>query len=184
MLRSSLKTAPVKPSSSRKMSQPLARETDRLLIHLRVDRMRRHERAQLPDSHWKRLQVIGRGAHGASVCPRPRRMAVGLDEAMEEMLANQACVSAWRMPMITDCASTVTTLGSRWNARDPITPLLPWSRSSTGAKLRSMPQARSSLASTSPQPRRPASPPWPHGLADASPSDIQHSPNAAMGAGE
>ena len=41
--------------------------------------------------------------------------------------------------------------GSRAKARSPITPLLPKSKSSTGVKLKSTPQARNSEANTKPQ---------------------------------
>ena len=80
---------------------------------------------------------------------------------------------------MTPRASIETTRGSRWKARSPITLLPPWSRSSTGVKLRSTPQARSSAASTWPVARAASSARMAPVPGPPSPSSIHISPSDA-----
>ena len=80
-----------------------------------------------------------------AVVDRDLVVAVGADEAVAgEVLA--AVVHAGLQQAVHQALApaAATTRGSRWKARSPITLLPPWSRSSTGVKLRSTPQARSS----------------------------------------
>ena len=85
----------------------------------------------------------------------------------------QLCMPDSSRPCIRLLASSVTTRASRCRARSPMTLLAPKSRSSTGVKLRSTPQARSSAPST-----------WPAAVAAsvaARASFIHSSPKARIG---
>ena len=54
------------------------------------------------------------------------------------------------MPYVTALAIAATAAGYRENERSPIMALCPQSKSSTGANVKSTPQARSSAAITNP----------------------------------
>ena len=183
MLRSSLKIAPSKPSCRRRISfSQRAREAGRARVDLR-------DRSRAPASRWPARptsQSYGRASSARiaverALVDRHLGVAVGLDEAVagEVLAAVAPCrPAAGRASGSWPAAST--TRGSRWKARSPITPLPPWSRSSTGVKLRSTPQARSSAPST-----------WPAAVAASvariaplpapRPSSIHSSPSARIG---